>query len=254
MQKLSVKEIKEILNSNDEEKIKNILEELKNDERKAVATLLNSYKNKQRKMMQKTKAFEEKKEFDFTYSKGKMLVGGVDEVGRGPFAGPVVAACVILKDDFHHLDIDDSKKIKEEKRNELFDYIIENSISIGVGMASPNEIDELNILEATKLAMKRAITAMKQKPDMLLLDAVELNINIQQKSFIKGDEKSLSIGAASIIAKVTRDRLMYKLDKDYPEYDFSNNKGYGTSKHIDGIKKYGIIENVHRKTFTGNFT
>lgn len=182
------------------------------------------------------------------YLKGINLIAGVDEVGRGPLIGPVVCAAVILPKDFYDERINDSKKLTEKKRELLYDVIYENAISIGVGMCTNEEIDKLNILEATKKAMKEAIGNLSVKPEHVLIDAVKLDINIPSTSIIKGDAKSESIAAASIIAKVTRDRMMMELDKIHPEYDFKHNKGYGTKSHIEAIYKYGILPE-HRKTF-----
>ena len=182
------------------------------------------------------------------YQKGIELVAGVDEVGRGPLVGPVVCACVILPKDYFNEQINDSKKISEKKREKLYDTIMQEAISVGIGMSSEKVIDEINILEATKLAMKEAIKNSKVKPEHVLIDAVKLDIDIPNTSIIKGDAKSQSIAAASIIAKVTRDRMMDELDKKYPEYLFKKNKGYGTKAHIEAIRQYGIIPE-HRKTF-----
>ena len=182
------------------------------------------------------------------YKQGIKLIAGVDEVGRGPLVGPVVCACVILPKDYYNEQINDSKKISEKKREKLYDIIMNDAISIGIGMSSEKIIDEMNILEATKRAMKEAINNSKVKPEHILIDAVKLDIDIPSTSIIKGDAKSQSIAAASIIAKVTRDRMMDELDKKHPEYSFSKNKGYGTKAHIEAIKKYGIIDE-HRKTF-----
>lgn len=182
------------------------------------------------------------------YQKGIELVAGVDEVGRGPLVGPVVCACVILPKDYFNEQINDSKKISEKKREKLYDTIMQEAISIGIGMSSEKVIDEINILEATKLAMKEAIKNSKVKPEHVLIDAVKLDIDIPSTSIIKGDAKSQSIAAASIIAKVTRDRMMDELDKKYPQYLFKKNKGYGTKAHIEAIRQHGIIPE-HRKTF-----
>lgn len=182
------------------------------------------------------------------YQKGIELVAGVDEVGRGPLVGPVVCACVILPKDYFNEEINDSKKISEKKREKLYDTIMQDAISVGIGMSSEKVIDEVNILEATKLAMKEAINNSKIKPQHVLIDAVKLDIDIPSTSIIKGDAKSQSIAAASIIAKVTRDRMMDELDKKYPQYLFKKNKGYGTKAHIEAIRQYGIIKE-HRKTF-----
>ena len=189
------------------------------------------------------------KEFEQNlYLKGINLIAGVDEVGRGPLVGPVVCAAVILPKDFYDERINDSKKLTEKKRELLYDVIYENAISIGIGMCTNTEIDEINILEATKKAMKEAINNLSIKPEHVLIDAVKLDIDIPSTSIIKGDAKSESIAAASIIAKVTRDRMMVELDKIHPEYDFKHNKGYGTKSHIEAIYKYGILPE-HRKTF-----
>lgn len=189
------------------------------------------------------------KEFETElYNKGINFIAGIDEVGRGPLVGPVVTAAVILPKDFYDERINDSKKITEKKRELLYDVIMENAISVGIGISSEDVIDEINILNATKRAMLEAVNNLSVKPEHLLIDAVKLNTDIPQTSIIKGDAKSESIAAASIIAKVTRDRMMIELDKIHPEYDFKHNKGYGTKKHIEAIRKYGIIKE-HRKTF-----
>ena len=176
------------------------------------------------------------------------FIAGIDEVGRGPLVGPVVTAAVILPKDFYDERINDSKKLTEKKRELLYDVIMENALSVGIGMSSPEVIDEINILNATKKAMIEAINNLSVKPEHLLIDAVKLDIDIPQTSIIKGDAKSESIAAASIIAKVTRDRMMVELDKKYPMYDFKHNKGYGTKKHIEALYQYGPIEE-HRKSF-----
>lgn len=185
------------------------------------------------------------------HEKGYVNIAGVDEVGRGPLAGPVVAAAVILPEDFDILGIDDSKKLSEKKREELFDIIKENAIAYGIGMADHTVIDEINILQATKVAMKEAIENLKQNVpvDYILFDAMKIDdVDIPQESIIKGDAKILAIAAASIIAKVTRDRMMVEYSKEYPGYAFEKNKGYGTKAHYQGIEQNGICP-IHRKTF-----
>ena len=182
------------------------------------------------------------------YESGIKYIAGIDEVGRGPLVGPVVTAAVILPRDFYDERINDSKKLTEKKRELLYDVIMENAVSVGIGISSEDVIDDINILEATKKAMIEAVNNLSVKPEHLLIDAVKLNVDIPQTSIIKGDTKSESIAAASIIAKVTRDRMMIELDKKHPEYDFKHNKGYGTKKHIEAIEKYGILKE-HRKTF-----
>ena len=182
------------------------------------------------------------------YIKGLNVIGGVDEVGRGPLIGSVVAACVVLPKDFVLEGLTDSKKLSEKKRNLFYDIIKEKATAIGIGIVSEKVIDEVNIYEATKIAMKEAIKNTNIKLDHVLIDAMPLDIDVPTTSIIKGDAKSISIAAASVIAKVTRDRMMYELDKKYPMYDLKSNKGYGTKKHIEAIEKYGITK-YHRITF-----
>ena len=178
----------------------------------------------------------------------RQSICGIDEVGRGPFAGPVVAAAVILPKDCDILYLNDSKKLSEKKRELLYDEIYEKAVAIGIGMSSEKVIDEINILQATYKAMQQAISKLSVKPDLLLNDAV----TIPQVPIIKGDAKSASIAAASIVAKVTRDRMMKEYDAVYPGYDFAKNKGYGTKAHIEGIKKQGICD-IHRRTFVKKY-
>ena len=180
-------------------------------------------------------------------------VCGIDEAGRGPFAGPVVAGAVILPKDHIILYLNDSKKLSEKKREELYDVIMEQAAAVGIGMAGPERIDEINILQATYEAMRRAVGNLAIKPDILLNDAVTIpELDIKQVPIIKGDAKSVSIAAASIIAKVTRDRLMREYDKVFPGYDFAGNKGYGTKAHIEGLKKLGPTP-IHRRSFIGKY-
>lgn len=180
-------------------------------------------------------------------------VCGIDEVGRGPFAGPVVACAVILPKDCSILYINDSKKLSEKKREELFDIITKEAVAYGIGIRDNKRIDEINILEATYEAMRDAINNLKVKPDVLLNDAVTIpGVDIKQVPIIKGDAKSISIGAASIVAKVTRDRMMCEYDEVYPGYDFKKNKGYGTAAHIKGLKELGPCD-IHRYSFIHNY-
>lgn len=177
---------------------------------------------------------------------------GIDEVGRGPLCGPVVASAVILPKDCQILYLNDSKKLSEKKREELYDVIMEQAVAVGVGMASPERIDEINILQATYEAMRQAISSLKVRPAVLLNDAVTIpEVEIPQIPIIKGDAKSVSIAAASIIAKVTRDRMMVEYDRFYPEYDLASNKGYGTKVHMEALRSIGPCE-IHRKTFIKN--
>lgn len=183
------------------------------------------------------------------YKEGYKYIAGVDEVGRGPLVGPVVTAAVILPQGYYDKDIKDSKKISEKKRNELFDKIMKDAISVSIGIKDNKVIDEVNIYEATKLAMYEAIEKLEVKPDYVLIDAMKLEeLTIPNEPIIKGDAKSQSIAAASIIAKVTRDNMMYELDKQYPEYGFAKHKGYPTKAHLEAIKKYGVLDN-YRFTF-----
>ena len=183
------------------------------------------------------------------YSDGIQTICGVDEAGRGPLAGPVYAAAVILPRGLVIDGLNDSKKLTEKKRAELFDVIKARALAWGIGSADEKEIDGINILQATFLAMQKAIAALNPQPDFILADAVTIpKILIPQEGIIKGDAKSVSIAAGSIIAKVSRDRIMYEYDRLYPEYGFASHKGYGTKAHIEAIKKYGML-NIHRRSF-----
>lgn len=182
------------------------------------------------------------------YKNGIKYIAGVDEVGRGPLIGPVVSACVVLRENFIPEGLTDSKKLSEKKRDMFYDIIIENALGVGIGIVDACEIDKINIYEASKKSMILAIENCNCKIDHVLIDAMKLDINIPSTSIIKGDAKSISIAAASVIAKVTRDRMMYELDKKYPMYGFKDHKGYPTKKHVDALNKYGLIEG-YRKTY-----
>ena len=188
------------------------------------------------------------------FEMGMKYVCGIDEAGRGPLAGPVVVASVILPENSMIEGVNDSKKVSESKREKLYDVILQEALSYGIGIIYQDEIDEINILQATKKGLHEAILKMEIKPNVVLVDALTGidTLGIPYKSIIKGDAKSYSIAAASIIAKVTRDRIMREWDKIYPEYGFAGHKGYGTAKHIEAIKKYGLTP-LHRKTFCKNF-
>ena len=187
---------------------------------------------------------------DQFYSDKVHLIVGTDEAGRGPLAGPVVAAAVILPKDYKNDEINDSKQLSEKKREKLFDEIKKNAVAVGVGIVSADEIDEINIYEAARKAMMLAITDMKHDFDVILTDCMKLpGYDVPVIDLVKGDAKALPIAAASIIAKVTRDKMMDELDKRFPSYKFSKNKGYGTKEHLDALKKFGAIEHIHRKTF-----
>ncbi len=186
------------------------------------------------------------------HDEGFSVVCGVDEAGRGPLAGPVFAAAVILPENYSHPVLNDSKKLTEKKREEVYEDIMRDAVSVGVGTASEKEIDEINILNATFLAMKRALEKLSPTPKLAIIDGNRCpNTGVKEVALVKGDAKCMSVAAASIIAKVERDRLMYELDEKYPEYEFKKHKGYGTKLHYEKLKEFGISE-VHRKSFLKN--
>ena len=250
-----------------EEKIGSIKDKFAASPVENLAAVIEIYKNDTRtgvqkeieKAHKKIEALEKEKartnelwKYEREYS-SYTYICGIDEVGRGPLAGPVVAGAVILPKDCDILYINDSKKLSEKKREELYDIILEKAVAVGLGYASPERIDEINILQATYEAMWDAIRNLAISPDILLNDAVTIpGIDCKQVPIIKGDAKSISIGAASIVAKVTRDRLMVDYDTIYPEYGFASNKGYGAGAHIDALKKYGPTP-IHRRSFIKNF-
>lgn len=222
------------------------------DERAGVQKILETYNKKKAKLEEEYKRLEKMKEFEYKY-KDYSMICGIDEVGRGPLAGPVVAGAVILPKDCDILYINDSKQLSQKKRELLHEEIMEKAVSIGVGIVSAEFIDEFNILQATYRAMRIAIKKLNVTPDLLLNDAVTIpSVSIKQVGIVKGDARSISIAAASIIAKVTRDNIMVEYDKQYPEYDFVSNKGYGSKKHIEALKKVGASP-LHRQTFIKNF-
>ena len=254
MKDKSVKEIKEIVENLNEDQYGEYIDILNEDSRKSVQNIAKSLSKK----LDKIKKEEERLEFINTfenegYANGYLYIGGVDEAGRGPLAGPVVASVVVFEKGTKIPYINDSKKLSEAKREELFDIIKEEAVSVGIGMASPERIDEINILQATYEAMRQAIANLSVKPELLLNDAVMIpGVDIKQVPIIKGDAKSISIGAASIMAKVYRDHMMEEYDKVFPEYGFASNKGYGSADHIAALKKYGETP-IHRKTFITHF-
>lgn len=182
------------------------------------------------------------------WKQGKNYVGGTDEVGRGPLIGPVVTACVVLPHDFSLPGLTDSKKLSEKKREQYYDYILEHAIAVEIGMDSPERIDEINIYQASKEAMEKAIEKVRKKVplDVVLTDAMPMELDIPVIPIVKGDAKSITIAAASVVAKVTRDRMMIELDQKYPLYGFKNHKGYPTKKHLEAIKTYGLIDGYRR--------
>ncbi len=232
--------------------IPELLEKYAGDERSGVITICNQYRNRTQALQKELERLEKMKAYERKYSEFEYICG-IDEVGRGPFAGPVIAAAVILPKDCNILYINDSKQLTEKKREELYDEIIDKAVAFGIGSVPPGQIDEINILQATYEAMRKAIGNLSVKPDLLLNDAVTIpGITIRQVPIVKGDAKSISIAAASIIAKVTRDRMMGAYHQVFPQYDFASNKGYGSARHIDAIRQYGITP-IHRKTFVKNF-
>ncbi len=242
----SINEIKQIISEvNTEKELSPFLQ----DERIGVKKLVEKARKRIEKVYQLQEKMREMQIFENeARQKGFRYVAGVDEVGRGPLAGPVVAAAVILPEDFDVLGINDSKQLSETKREILFDEIKKKAITYHVGIVSHSIIDEVNIYEATKIAMNKAIDGLLPSPDFTLIDAMPLKRSSTEQSIIKGDSKSISIAAASILAKVTRDHLMKEYDKKYPGYDFAHNMGYGTKNHLEGLSNIGPCP-IHRKTF-----
>ena len=249
----SISEIKKRFAETEICNILHLTEEYKNDSRSGVMALIKTYTNRYKRHIAELKRLEKINEYENKYYKnGVEYIAGIDEVGRGPLAGPVVTAAVILPKGCRIEGINDSKKLSAKKREELYDVIMEKAVAVEIGMANNEVIDDINILQATYKAMAQAINSLKIKPQQILVDAVTIpDIDIPQEPIIKGDEKSMSIGAASIIAKVTRDRMMVQYAQIYTEFDFENNMGYGTQKHIEGIHKYGLCP-IHRRSFTKN--
>ncbi len=248
----SIKEIKEELDQIEIREIRQFIREYGPDERAGVKTLVKKAEKKERAYQLEVKRTYDLQFFERKY-KDYRFICGVDEVGRGSLAGPVVAGAVILPKDCDILYINDSKKLSATKREELYEVIMEKAVCAETALASPERIDEINILQATYEAMRKAIHALDPSPDLLLNDAVNIpELPMKQVPIIKGDAKSISIGAASIIAKVTRDRMMVEYDKIYPQYDFASNKGYGAAKHIEALKQYGPCP-IHRRSFIKNF-
>lgn len=248
MQNKTIREIKALLN--DETATEETLAVLEKDERKGVKQLVKSYRRKINERKLQEEAFQQKVAFDERYKRVRTdLVAGVDETGRGPLAGPVVAAAVILPEHFSHDDLNDSKQLTEAKRNELYYVIKEEALAYSIRAVDAKTIDTLNILEATRKAMEEAITSLQVAPDFVLIDAVSLhNSTIPHEAIVKGDAKSLAISAASILAKVTRDRMMVELHEQFPMYGFNRHMGYGTKEHLLALEKYGITEH-HRTSF-----
>lgn len=245
-------EIKAELKAASDTGLSSFIENYQTDARTGVMKLVEQAKKHLQKLEEEKERIEKLKLYEKQYDSYGYICG-IDEVGRGPLAGPVVAGAVILPKDCQILYINDSKQLSAKKREELYDIIMEQAVAVGIGMASPQRIDEINILQATYEAMREAIQKLSVRPDILLNDAVTIpDVDIKQVPIIKGDAKSISIGAASIVAKVTRDRMMKEYGKILPEYDFASNKGYGSAAHIAALKEYGASP-IHRKSFIKNF-
>lgn len=252
MTEKKIGEIREELRAVSDRELPSFIETYKADERGGVVKLVEQAGKRLEKLEAERARIENLKKYEKEYAEYGYICG-IDEVGRGPLAGPVVAGAVILPKDCDILYINDSKKLTAAKREELYDIIMEKAVAVGIGMASPARIDEINILQATYEAMREAISKLSVRPDLLLNDAVTIpGVDIRQVPIIKGDAKSISIGAASIVAKVTRDRMMVEYDKIMPEYGFASNKGYGSAEHIAALNKVGPSP-IHRASFIKNF-
>ncbi|MFE1244526.1 ribonuclease HII [Fictibacillus sp. NPDC058756] len=248
--KLSIKQWDQKLRDSSTEEISDLLKLLASDDRQGAKKLFKTYTSRLIEEEAELRRLEIMCSFEKQcIAKGKKIIAGVDEVGRGPLAGPVVAAAVILPNGYILNGINDSKKLSEKKREDLYERITADAISYSVHLVQPDKIDEINIYQASKLAMTEAVCQLKVEPDQLLIDAMEITLPIDQLKIIKGDEKSISIAAASIVAKVTRDRYMKKLDQMYPHYGFKSNMGYGTKEHLEALRIFGATD-IHRKTFS----
>ena len=226
-----------------------LLTELEQDSRSGVIQAIAKRKKEIQKRLDEDERLEGMLAYEKEcYARGMELIAGVDEVGRGPLAGPVVAAAVILPKACKIPGLNDSKKIPKSKHKEIYEAVLQNAVAIGIGIKDNQVIDQVNIYEATKLAMMEAIGQLEPQPQHLLIDAMKLDLPISQTSIIKGDANSLSIAAASIVAKVTRDQMMEEFDKEYPGYDFAQNAGYGTANHLAGLHKLGVTP-IHRRLF-----
>lgn len=244
----TIKEIKEQL-TNIQQLDDPLLAELEQDSRSGVMQAIAKRKRDIQKRLDEDLRLEKMLAYEKElYTQGIQLIAGVDEVGRGPLAGPVVAAAVILPKACKIPGLNDSKKIPKSKHKEIYEAVLQNAIAIGIGIENNHVIDQVNIYEATKLAMREAIGQLEPQPQHLLIDAMRLDLPISQTSIIKGDANSLSIAAASIVAKVTRDQMMEEFDREYPGYDFAQNAGYGTAKHLAGLDKLGVTP-IHRRSF-----
>lgn len=250
--KQSISAIREIFAAASETELPALYLEYEEDSRAGVQNLIQKYQKQEEALKKERERTEQMKIYEHKYEDLGWICG-IDEVGRGPLAGPVVAGAVILPRDSKILYLNDSKQLTAQKRDELYDVIMREAVAVGIGYASPARIDEINILQATYEAMREAISKLSVKPDVLLNDAVKIpQVDIRQVPIIKGDAKSVSIAAASIVAKVTRDRLMEEYDKVLPGYGFASNKGYGSAEHIAALKEIGPSP-IHRQSFIGHF-
>ncbi|MDD3141302.1 MAG: ribonuclease HII [Lachnospiraceae bacterium] len=248
----SISEVTYEFEQADKLKLQELYAEYADDTRAGIVSLIAKYKKQETKMVDEINRIQTMSIYENSYCEYQYICG-IDEVGRGPLSGPVVAGAVILPKNCDILYLNDSKKLTEKKREKLYDEIMNKAIATGIGIIGPNRIDEINILQATYEAMQIAVSKLQVVPDLLLNDAVTIpKINIEQVPIIKGDEKSISIAAASIIAKVTRDRLMVKYEEVLPGYGFANNKGYGSQEHINALKKMGASP-IHRQSFIKKF-
>lgn len=226
-----------------------LLQTLKSDPRKGVQQLLKSKHRQLLKLKHKREAFKQRHHYENDLlKKGARYIAGIDEVGRGPLAGPVVTCAIILPKDFDLLDVNDSKQLSPRKRQALYPKILNEALDYSIGICSNHLIDAVNIYEADRIAMKKAVSQLSLKPDHLIIDAMQINVPIPQLKLYHGDAKSISVGAASIVAKVYRDHLMNQYAKEYPEYGFEHNAGYGTKEHLLGLRKYGACP-IHRRSF-----
>ncbi len=249
---MTISDIKSLLSDANFEQYPNMLNELAEDERAGVQKIVLQYSAKYQKHLLELKRIENLKRIEETlYEEGYRFIAGTDEVGRGPLCGPVVSAAVIMPRESSIAYINDSKQVSEKKREELYERIMSEAISVGIGIVEHDVIDEINILNATKLSMRKALDDLSIKPDLLLLDALRIDADIQQRSYIKGDATVYTIAAASIIAKVTRDRMMIQYHELYPQYRFDSNKGYGSAEHIEAIRTHGACP-IHRRSFITN--
>ena len=246
IENLSIKDIKNLIITTKDEEKEELWQAIKNDARKGVQTLLKAHEREEKERLRIAALYKYENE---CRKRGHKFVAGVDEVGRGPLAGPVVVSAVILPPDFFIPKLNDSKKLSESTREKLYDIILENAVAVNTAVIDEKTIDRINIYQAAMNGMYQAIYGLSVKPDEVLIDAMPLDsLEIPHQSIIKGDAKSASIAAASIVAKVTRDRMMNDFDKIYPQYGFAQNKGYGTKEHVEALRKYGPCK-IHRCSF-----